>query len=57
MLAGGLTSDNISEAVRTLTPDVVDVSSGVEDAPGIKSPDRMRAFVRAVATFNPSSRA
>lgn len=57
VLAGGLTSDNISEAVRTLTPDVVDVSSGVEDAPGIKSPDRMRAFVRAVATFNPSSRA
>ncbi len=56
VLAGGLTSDNISDAVRTLAPDVVDVSSGVEDAPGIKSPDRMRAFVRAVATSSPFSR-
>ncbi len=57
VLAGGLTSDNISEAVRALVPDVVDVSSGVEDAPGQKSPVRMQAFAEAVATTSPSPRA
>ncbi|MBI3792092.1 MAG: phosphoribosylanthranilate isomerase [Gemmatimonadetes bacterium] len=56
VLAGGLHSGNISDAVRALAPDVVDVSSGVEDAPGVKSPDRMRAFARAVALSLPSSR-
>ena len=57
VLAGGLSSGNISEAVGALDPDVVDVSSGVEDAPGVKSPDRMQAFADAVATSSPSSRA
>ena len=56
VLAGGLTSSNISEAVRALAPDVVDVSSGVEDAPGVKSPDRMLAFAEAVASSSPSPR-
>jgi phosphoribosylanthranilate isomerase len=49
ILAGGLTADNIAEAVRTVRPFAVDVSSGVEDAPGVKSPERLRQFFAALA--------
>jgi phosphoribosylanthranilate isomerase len=49
ILAGGLTSENVSQAIAALSPDVVDVSSGVEDGPGLKNHDRMRAFRDAVA--------
>ena len=50
MLAGGLTPDNVAEAIRLTGARQVDVSSGVEDAPGVKSPARIRAFVSACAT-------
>ena len=47
VLAGGLTPDNVRTAIRVLSPDVVDVSSGVETAPGIKDHARVRRFVAA----------
>jgi phosphoribosylanthranilate isomerase len=47
-LAGGLDAANVADAVRALHPAGVDVSSRVEDAPGIKSEDKIRRFVAAV---------
>lgn len=48
MLSGGLTPDNVGDAIRTTGAKVVDVSSGVERAPGVKDPDKIRVFMRAV---------
>lgn len=47
VLAGGLRPSNVSEAIRLLSPSVVDVSSGVESAPGVKDPALIQQFVRA----------
>ena len=47
MLSGGLDAGNVAEAIRVTRAPAVDVSSGVERAPGEKDPDKIRAFVRA----------
>lgn len=51
MLAGGLTPENVAEAIRKTGARQVDVASGVESAPGVKDADLMRAFVAATRSL------
>lgn len=55
MLAGGLNADNVGAAIRTVAPYAVDVSSGVESGPGLKSAPRIREFVAAVQRADATS--
>jgi phosphoribosylanthranilate isomerase len=48
MLSGGLTPEKVTEALKTLKPTAVDVSSGVEAERGIKDPAKIKAFIQAV---------
>lgn len=48
-IAGGLNAGNVGRAIAAVRPDFVDVASGVESAPGIKDPGKLRAFFAAVA--------
>ncbi len=51
MLAGGIDIENVAAAVRLSGARAVDVSSGVEDAPGVKNPEKIRAFLDVAATI------
>jgi len=47
MLSGGLDAHNVATALAVTRAPAIDVSSGVESAPGLKDPDKIRAFIRA----------
>lgn len=48
ILAGGLNAVNVSEAIKTVAPQAVDINSGVESAPGVKDPEKIRAVIDIV---------
>lgn len=54
ILSGGMTPDNVADAIREVRPFAVDVASGVEAEPGRKDPDKLLAFAAAVGAADPS---
>jgi phosphoribosylanthranilate isomerase len=55
MVSGGLHADNVAEAVRITRAGGVDVSSGIESAPGVKDPEMIKAFIRAARATQDAS--
>jgi len=53
VLAGGLTPENVGEAIRAVRPWAVDVASGVESAPGVKDTDKLRRFIESAIKESP----
>ncbi|GEK48471.1 N-(5'-phosphoribosyl)anthranilate isomerase [Bisbaumannia pacifica] len=53
ILAGGLSADNVGQAIAAVQPFAVDVSGGVEHAPGVKDPAKIAAFLRQVLLSHP----
>jgi phosphoribosylanthranilate isomerase len=53
ILSGGLTSDNVADAIAIVRPFAVDVASGTETSPGLKDPDKLRAFAATVRSAEP----
>ena len=53
VLAGGITPDNVHDAIRATSPWAVDVASGVEKAPGVKDLGKVEAFIRATREGKP----
>ncbi len=56
VLAGGLSADNVAAAAQRVRPMAIDVSSGVESAPGVKDAGRLRALFAAIAAMEADGR-